>query len=261
MRRSTPRSAPDPGRSLDHAAKEPQSTTASRATSHKSGIHREPAGATTAPPQWTATRSGSRASTSPTPVTTRPGAAGSSGPPRRQQARHLRPVARRGRAASRARKLVDTYREADPLGRQRHSPGRAPPKGRHSPRSTLDAGETAPDRHRRFAADRPRRARDVLAQRASGHRHPRPRHPGLRCRTTMLGACPQRHARFLAGQPHHRSSNHRFRRRYHIRLAPGRYVVSRTPQPPIGRGLQPEQARVVLGRVTRVDFSIDTGIR
>ena len=49
--------------------------------------------------------------------------------------------------------------------------------------------------------------------------------------------------------------------RYRIRLAPGRYVVSRTPQPPIGRGLQPEQARVFLGRVTRVDFSIDTGIR
>lgn len=49
--------------------------------------------------------------------------------------------------------------------------------------------------------------------------------------------------------------------RYRIRLAPGRYTVSRTAQPPIGRGLQPEQARVLPGRFNHVDFSIDTGIR
>ena len=49
--------------------------------------------------------------------------------------------------------------------------------------------------------------------------------------------------------------------RYRIRLAPGRYVVSRTAQPQIGRGLEPEQGRVFPGRFTRVDFSIDTGIR
>ena len=49
--------------------------------------------------------------------------------------------------------------------------------------------------------------------------------------------------------------------RYRIRLAPGRYRVSRTAQPQIGRGLQPEQARVLPGRFARVDFSIDTGIR
>jgi hypothetical protein len=49
--------------------------------------------------------------------------------------------------------------------------------------------------------------------------------------------------------------------RYRIRLAPGRYRVSRTTQTPIGRGLAPDHALVVPSRFTRVDFSIDTGIR
>jgi hypothetical protein len=49
--------------------------------------------------------------------------------------------------------------------------------------------------------------------------------------------------------------------RYRISLAPGRYLVSRTAQPRIGRGLEPNNARVFPGRFTRADFSIDTGIR
>ena len=50
--------------------------------------------------------------------------------------------------------------------------------------------------------------------------------------------------------------------RYRIRLPVGLYVVKRPgPVLPIGRGLQPNRARVRAGRFTRVDFSIDTGIR
>jgi hypothetical protein len=49
--------------------------------------------------------------------------------------------------------------------------------------------------------------------------------------------------------------------RYRIRLAPARYQVSRTVQPRIGRGLEPDHVRVFPGGFTRVDFSIDTGIR
>lgn len=49
--------------------------------------------------------------------------------------------------------------------------------------------------------------------------------------------------------------------RYRIRLAPGLYHVSRTVPSHIGRGLEPDQARVRAGRFVRVDFSIDTGIR
>ena len=49
--------------------------------------------------------------------------------------------------------------------------------------------------------------------------------------------------------------------RYRIRLAPARYQVSRTAQPRLRRGLEPDHARVFPGRFTRADFSIDTGIR
>jgi hypothetical protein len=49
--------------------------------------------------------------------------------------------------------------------------------------------------------------------------------------------------------------------RYRIRLAPARYQVSGTVQPRIGRALEPDHARVFPGSFTRVDFSIDTGIR
>jgi hypothetical protein len=49
--------------------------------------------------------------------------------------------------------------------------------------------------------------------------------------------------------------------RYRIQLAPGSYQISRTTQPRIGRGLEPDHARVFLGHFTRVDLSIDTGIR
>jgi len=49
--------------------------------------------------------------------------------------------------------------------------------------------------------------------------------------------------------------------RYRIRLAPGRYQVSRTAQLRIGRGFDPDHVRVLPGRFTTVDFSIDTGIR
>lgn len=48
--------------------------------------------------------------------------------------------------------------------------------------------------------------------------------------------------------------------RYRIRLAPGRYQVSRTAPPRTGR-FDPDHVRVLPGRFTRVDFAIDTGIR
>jgi hypothetical protein len=49
--------------------------------------------------------------------------------------------------------------------------------------------------------------------------------------------------------------------RYRVTLAPGVYAVRlKTPQS-IGRGLEPERARVAANRFRRVDFSIDTGIR
>lgn len=49
--------------------------------------------------------------------------------------------------------------------------------------------------------------------------------------------------------------------RFRIRLAPARYRVSRAAPTSVGRGLEPLVVRVVPGRFTTVDFSIDTGIR
>jgi hypothetical protein len=50
--------------------------------------------------------------------------------------------------------------------------------------------------------------------------------------------------------------------RYRVRLAPGSYVVRRaTVRAAFDRKLQPGRVRVNAGRVTRVNFSIDTGIR
>jgi hypothetical protein len=44
-------------------------------------------------------------------------------------------------------------------------------------------------------------------------------------------------------------------------LAPGLYSVRLMVGQQVGRGLEPSRARVVVNRVRRVDFSIDTGIR
>jgi hypothetical protein len=49
--------------------------------------------------------------------------------------------------------------------------------------------------------------------------------------------------------------------RYLVRLPAGRYSVRRPGAVTIGRGLEPDHARVRAGRFFRVDFSIDTGIR
>jgi hypothetical protein len=50
--------------------------------------------------------------------------------------------------------------------------------------------------------------------------------------------------------------------RYRVRLPAGLYSVKRRgAAATIGRGLEPDHARVRAGRVLRVDFSIDTGIR
>jgi hypothetical protein len=50
--------------------------------------------------------------------------------------------------------------------------------------------------------------------------------------------------------------------RYRVRLPAGLYSVKRPgPAATIGRGLEPDHARVRPGRFRRVDFSIDTGIR
>jgi hypothetical protein len=49
--------------------------------------------------------------------------------------------------------------------------------------------------------------------------------------------------------------------RYRVRLPAGLYKVRRPGAVTVGRGLEPDQARVRAGRFMRVDFSIDTGIR
>jgi len=50
--------------------------------------------------------------------------------------------------------------------------------------------------------------------------------------------------------------------RYRLRLPAGAYSVRRAVSAaPIDLKLEPNKARVLAGRLTRVDFSIDTGIR
>jgi hypothetical protein len=49
--------------------------------------------------------------------------------------------------------------------------------------------------------------------------------------------------------------------RYRVRLPAGVYAVRRPGSMGIGRGIEPNRARVYAGRFVRVDFSIDTGIR
>jgi hypothetical protein len=49
--------------------------------------------------------------------------------------------------------------------------------------------------------------------------------------------------------------------RYRIRLRAAVYTVRRPGGTAIGRKLEPSRVRVDAGRVRRVDFSIDTGIR
>jgi hypothetical protein len=44
-------------------------------------------------------------------------------------------------------------------------------------------------------------------------------------------------------------------------LAPGEYAVRVARKTGVGRKIEPNTVRVVRGRVLRVDFSIDTGIR
>ena len=49
--------------------------------------------------------------------------------------------------------------------------------------------------------------------------------------------------------------------RYRLALSPGRYAVRLPGKPGLGRIVKPQTARVLRGRYSRVDFSIDTGIR
>ena len=49
--------------------------------------------------------------------------------------------------------------------------------------------------------------------------------------------------------------------RYRLRLPAGVYAVRRPGATGIGRGIEPNRARVYARRFVRVDFSIDTGIR
>jgi hypothetical protein len=48
---------------------------------------------------------------------------------------------------------------------------------------------------------------------------------------------------------------------YRVALAPGRYAVRLPGKPALGRIVKPQSVRVLRGRYSRVDFSIDTGIR
>jgi hypothetical protein len=47
---------------------------------------------------------------------------------------------------------------------------------------------------------------------------------------------------------------------YTVRLRPGSYVVTVSPRR-LGSGLRPRAVRVPSGRLARVDFFLDTGIR
>jgi hypothetical protein len=49
--------------------------------------------------------------------------------------------------------------------------------------------------------------------------------------------------------------------RYRVALAPGRYAVRLPGKPALGRIVKPQTVRVLRARFSRVDFSIDTGIR
>jgi hypothetical protein len=49
--------------------------------------------------------------------------------------------------------------------------------------------------------------------------------------------------------------------RYRLRLPAGLYTVRRPTAASIDRKLEPNHVRVYAGRLSRVDFSIDTGIR
>src|SRR6059058_5238423 len=49
--------------------------------------------------------------------------------------------------------------------------------------------------------------------------------------------------------------------RYRLRLSAGLYAVRRPAAASIDRKLEPNRVRVYAGRLTQVDFSIDTGIR
>jgi hypothetical protein len=49
--------------------------------------------------------------------------------------------------------------------------------------------------------------------------------------------------------------------RYRVALAPGRYTVRLPGKPAVGRIVKPQTVRVLRARYSRVDFSIDTGIR
>ena len=48
---------------------------------------------------------------------------------------------------------------------------------------------------------------------------------------------------------------------YRVTLAPGEYGVRIARKSGVGRKIEPSTVRVVRGRVLRVNFSIDTGIR
>jgi hypothetical protein len=48
--------------------------------------------------------------------------------------------------------------------------------------------------------------------------------------------------------------------RYRLRLPAGVYAVRRPASVGIGRGIEPDHARVYARRFVRIDFSIDTGI-
>lgn len=48
---------------------------------------------------------------------------------------------------------------------------------------------------------------------------------------------------------------------YTVRLLPGAYVVTVSPPSRIGSGLRPRTVRVPSGRLARVNFFLDTGIR
>jgi hypothetical protein len=49
--------------------------------------------------------------------------------------------------------------------------------------------------------------------------------------------------------------------RYRVRLVAGAYIVRRPSASTVDRKLEPNRVRVRAGRIIRIDFSIDTGIR
>ena len=83
------------------------------------------------------------------------------------------------------------------------------------------------------------------------------------CRVGLPCSEPAAGAVLVFEREHHAAARVRVdaRGHYSVKLAPGSYAVLVAPRRRLGSRIAPRTVRVVAGRMRRVDFSIDTGIR